>query len=89
VLATGWSAAIDKGKRDEVIDFRPQQFKLNGTARAADEPVKFTIKATTPARAPAARPQPGTSRVELTLDATNLLRAPLSGKEECGSTGSY
>jgi AsmA protein len=74
---------IDNVNADAVID-SDRNIKMTGTARAADEPVKFSIKAT----APAPRAERQNIPIELTLDAPNLLRAPLSGKADVRLNGS-
>jgi AsmA protein len=74
---------IDNVNADAVID-SDRNIKMTGTARAADEPVKFAIKAT----APAPRAERQNIPIELTLDAPNLLRAPLSAKADIRLNGS-
>jgi AsmA protein len=74
---------IDNLNAEAVID-AGRNINVTGTARAADEPVKFTIKAT----APAPRAERQNIPIELTLDAPNLLRGPLSGKADVRLNGS-
>jgi AsmA protein len=74
---------IDDLNAEAVID-TARNITINGTARAADEPVKFTIKATTPAPRAARQNIP----MELALDAPNLLRGPLSAKADVRLNGS-
>src|SRR5262249_17943161 len=66
---------IDNVNADAVID-ADRKIKMTGTARAADEPLKFDIKAT----APAPRAERQNIPIELTLDAPALLKAPLTSK---------
>ena len=57
---------------------------IAGSAQLGEHPLKFTIKAT----APAAMPGRQTIPVELTIDAPDLLRLPLSSKAEVRLNGS-
>jgi AsmA protein len=74
---------IDNINADAVID-ADRKIKMTGTARTADEPVKFEIKATAPTPHSERRNIP----IELALDAPNLLRAPLVGKADIRLNGS-
>lgn len=58
-----------------------RKIKVTGDARAGDQPLKFELKATAP---PLERQN---IPVELTLDASGLLRAPLSAKAEVRLNG--
>ena len=61
-----------------------RKIRISGSARAGEHPLKFDIKATAPA-APLERQN---VPVELTLDAPDLLQAPLSGRAEVRLNGS-
>ena len=61
-----------------------RKIKLTGSARAGDKPVKFDIKATAPAPPLERQNIP----VELTLDASGVLQAPLTAKAEVRLNGS-
>jgi AsmA protein len=60
-----------------------RKIKVTGDARAGDQPLKFELKATAPAPPLERQNIP----VELTLDASGLLRAPLSAKAEVRLNG--
>jgi AsmA protein len=60
-----------------------RKMKVTGDARAGDQPLKFELKATAPAPPLERQNIP----VELTLDASGLLRAPLSAKAEVRLNG--
>jgi AsmA protein len=74
---------IDNLNADVVID-TDRNIKVTGTARAADEPVKFNIKAT----APAPRAERQNIPIEVTLEAPSLLRTPLTSKADVRLNGS-
>ena len=61
-----------------------RKIKISGSARAGDHPLKFNIKATAPT--PPLERQ--TVPVDLTLDAPDMLQAPLTGKAEVRLNGS-
>jgi AsmA protein len=61
-----------------------RKVKVTGSARAGDKPLKFELKATAPAPPLERQNIP----VELTLDASGLLQAPLSAKAEVRLNGS-
>src|ERR1700738_4225069 len=61
-----------------------RKVKITGSARAGDKPLKFELKATAPAPPLERQNIP----VELTLDASGLLQAPLSAKAEARVNGS-
>ena len=61
-----------------------RKIKISGSARAGDHPLKFNIKATAPT--PPLERQ--TVPVDLTLDAPDMLQAPLTGKAEIRLNGS-
>ena len=61
-----------------------RKIRITGSARASEHPLKFDIKATAPAPPLERQNVP----VELTLDAPDLLQAPLSGRAEVRLNGS-
>jgi AsmA protein len=61
-----------------------RKVRISGSARAGEHPLKFDIKATAPAPPLERQNVP----VELTLDAPDLLQAPLSGRAEVRLNGS-
>jgi AsmA protein len=61
-----------------------RQIRITGSARASEHPFKFDIKATAPAPPLERQNVP----VELTLDAPDLLQAPLSGRAGVRLNGS-
>jgi AsmA protein len=61
-----------------------RKIRISGSARAGEHPLKFDIKATAPAPPLERQNVP----VELTLDAPDLLQAPLSGRAEVRLNGS-
>jgi AsmA protein len=73
---------IDNVNADVLID-ADRKIKVTGTARAADEPVKFDIKATAPA--PHAERQ--NIPIEFSVDAPSLLRVPLVAKADVRLNG--
>jgi AsmA protein len=60
-----------------------RKIRITGSARAGEHPLKFDIKATAPAPPLERQNVP----VELTLDAPDLLQAPLSGRAEVRLNG--
>jgi len=61
-----------------------RKIRITGSARAGEHPLKFDIKATAPAPPLERQNVP----VDLTLDAPDLLQAPLSGRAEVRLNGS-
>jgi AsmA protein len=61
-----------------------RNIKVTGRARAGEQPLKFAVKATMPAPPMARQNIP----VELTLDASGLLQAPLAARAEVRLNGS-
>jgi AsmA protein len=61
-----------------------RKIRITGSARAGEHPLKFDIKATAPAPPLERQNVP----VDLTLDAPDILKAPLSGRAEVRLNGS-
>jgi AsmA protein len=74
---------IDGLNADAVVG-ADRKIRITGSARASEHPLKFDIKATAPAPPLERQNVP----VELTLDAPDLLQAPLSGRAEVRRNGS-
>ncbi|MGH6717144.1 MAG: AsmA family protein, partial [Bradyrhizobium sp.] len=74
---------IDRIEADAAIG-ADRKVKISGSARAGEHPVKFAITAKAPARPIARQNVP----VDLTLDAPDLLHAPLSAKADVRFNGS-
>jgi AsmA protein len=74
---------IDGINADTVIG-ADRKIRITGSARAGEHPLKFDIKATAPAPPLERQNVP----VELTLDAPDVLQAPLSGRAELRFNGS-
>jgi AsmA protein len=74
---------IDGLNADAVVG-ADRKIRITGSARASEHPLKFDIKATAPTPPLERQNVP----VELTLDAPDLLQAPLSGRAEVRLNGS-
>jgi AsmA protein len=72
------------GLNAEAMVGADRKIRITGSARASEHPLKFDIKATAPAPPLERQNVP----VELTLDAPDLLQAPLSGRAEVRLNGS-
>ena len=73
-----------EGINAEALIGDDRKIKVSGRARAGEHPLKFTIAAT----APAPPLQRQNIPVELTLDASGLLQAPIAAKAEVRLNGS-
>jgi AsmA protein len=74
---------IDGINADAVVGV-DRKIRITGSARASEHPLKFDIKATAPTPPLERQNVP----VELTLDASDVLQAPLSGRAEVRLNGS-
>jgi AsmA protein len=73
-----------EGINAEAVIGGDRKVKVTGSARVAEQPVKFDIRATTPAPPLQRQNIP----VEITLDASELLQGPLTAKAEVRLNGS-